>query len=104
MLGYRERSQKQRNKEKMAEVRRKGKAGEERFKRQRELWGDKVKKTGKGHDGIVTKTNMVTGKKTKYYVEIKTGPKAKLSPLQKKTQKKMGDKRYKVIRMSKWGI
>ena len=93
---------KQRKKEKMAKVRRDGKAYEERFKRQRELWGDKVKKTGKGSDFKVTKTHMLTGKKTSHYVEIK-GPRAKLSPLQKETQKKKG-KNYKVVRMSKWGI
>lgn len=92
--------EKQRKKEKMANVRRQGKAGEEDFRRGRELWGEKVKRTGKGHDFKVTKTDLLTGKKTSYYAEIKTGREAKLSKLQKKTQKKLGGK-YKVIRRDK---
>lgn len=88
----------QNNKERMAAVRRKGKVGEEAFKNRRETWGDKVERTGKGHDYKVTREDWITGKKSLYYAEVKTGKKAKPSKLQKATKKKLGNK-YKVVRM-----
>jgi hypothetical protein len=97
-------TEKQRNKEKMAEVRRKGKAGEETFRRSRKDLGDKVERTGKGHDFKVTHESWLTGKKSTKYVEVKTGKKAKTSKLQEATKKKMG-KKYEVHRIdSPWDI
>lgn len=91
-------TKKHRSKEKMANARRKGEAGEIAAKAWFGLWG-KVERTGRGHDFKYTTENPVTGKKTKKYLEVKTGKKAKQSKLQKATQKKMG-KKYKVVRIN----
>jgi hypothetical protein len=98
MFGGEKKSNKQRNKEKMADVRKKGKAGEETFRRSREDLGDKVERTGRGHDFKVTHESLLTGRKSTKYVEVKTGKKAKTSKLQKETKKKLG-KKYEVHRV-----
>jgi hypothetical protein len=89
---------KQRNKARMANVRRKGKAGENAAKAYLGTWG-KVERTGRGHDFKFTTEHPISGKKKTKYVEVKTGRKAKQSKLQKATQKKMGRK-YKVLRIN----
>ena len=88
----------QRNKEKMANVRRKGKAGENATREWKGLWG-KVERTGRGHDFKYTTEHPITGKKKTKYLEVKTGKKAKQSKLQKATQKKVGRK-YETVRVN----
>ena len=68
-----------------------GKAGEEQVKREYEMRGHDVERTGKGHDFKVSKRNWLTGKKEIKYVEVKTGN-SPLSPLQKKKKRQMGSK------------
>ncbi|NQS90634.1 hypothetical protein HQ584_12695 [Patescibacteria group bacterium] len=75
---------------------RKGKVGEEEARFNYALDGYKVKRTGRGHDFKVEKVDILTGRKEKGFVEVKTG-KSKLSKLQKKTKKRKG-KKYKVCR------
>ena len=76
----------------------KGKQWEDQVKFNHEMRGEKVERTGYGHDFKVTKTDPWTGKRTAEYIEAKTGN-AKLSKLQKKKKKQMGS-RYKVERDS----
>ena len=76
-----------------------GRYGENLFKLESAIGGFEVKRTSKGSDYKRRKVNLVTNKKSKWeLVEVKTG-KSKLSPLQKKTQKKI--KNYKVKRYKK---
>jgi hypothetical protein len=88
-------TEKQRKRRKLAEARRKGKAGEEAYKFQAMLQGKEVKRTGRGHDFKETTRNLWTGKVRTKYVEVKTG-KARLSKLQKRTKKKKKGA-YKVV-------
>ena len=69
----------------------KGKRVENKVKREYKARGYIVKPTGKGHDFKATKTNRSTGKKTTKYVEVKSG-KAKLTPTQQKSKKRLGKK------------
>ena len=75
----------------------KGRMAEKVFEGTERMKGNDVKRIHHGGDYIVTERDILTGKsKGKKVHEIKTGN-AKLSPLQKKTKKKMGSK-YKVSR------
>ena len=80
----------------------KGSMAEKVFEGTERMKGNDVQRIHHGGDYIVTKRDMLTGKsKGKTVHEIKTGN-SPLSPLQKKTKKKMGSK-YKVER-SGWFI
>jgi hypothetical protein len=76
----------------------KGRAAEVWFPAQATLEGYKVKRTGKGHDFLIRKMDLLSGREVgrRKYVEIKTG-KAKLTKLQRKMKKKYGSQ-YEVIR------
>jgi len=89
-------TKKQRKRRKLAEARRKGKAGEEAYRWQAMLQGKEVERTGRGHDFVERKKDLFTGRvvSTKY-VEVKTG-KAGLSKLQKRTKRKKKGA-YKVV-------
>jgi len=67
-----------------------GRQGEARVKTMYEMNGYNVKRTGRGHDYRATKRNWFTGKLKTVYVEVKSGPNSKLSPLQKKKKKQYG--------------
>ena len=95
MLGRRI-SKKQLNREKMDEIRRKGRAGEDTVRMQYELQGYRMERTGRGHDFKATRQDILTGRKESKYVEVKTGN-SQLSRLQSKT-KSRGVK-YKVERV-----
>lgn len=74
-----------------------GKAGERKIKSEYEFSGYKVTRTGKGHDLKAEKEDWFTGKKKTKYIEVKTGN-SKLSKLQKKKRRQLGDK-YVVERL-----
>jgi hypothetical protein len=77
-----------------------GKAAEEIIKSKYELYGYSVKRTPKGKDYDVVLRNPVTSRVIEHkQIEVKSG-KAKLSPLQKETQKQHRGS-YKVERVSK---
>ena len=63
-----------------------GKSGEEKIRRDYELAGYKVERTGRGHDWKASKRDWFTGKKETKYIEVKTGS-SELSPLQKKKKR-----------------
>lgn len=73
---------------KLAMNKNKGRVGEIAFVLNKTIQGKKVKRTGKGSDYKIGKTHY----------EIKTGSKARLSPRQKAKKKKVGNRRYKVVR------
>jgi len=77
----------------------KGKMAEEGFVAYHSVGHNTVTRTGKGHDFKKTHRSVI-GRKYEgtTFHEVKTG-KSKQSKLQKKTQKKMGPKRYKVDRI-----
>jgi hypothetical protein len=90
-------TEKQRKRRKLAEARRKGKAGEEIYKLKAQLFrGAKVERTGRGHDFKETTRDLWTGRVITKYKEVKTGN-ARLSKLQKRTKKKMKGA-YEVVR------
>jgi len=92
----RKKSKKQRTKERLAESRAKGKAGEDIVAMDYSMRGYEVERTGKGSDFRVRRRDLFTGRVTESkLVEVKTG-KSGLSKLQKKTKKK---KRLKVERV-----
>jgi hypothetical protein len=96
-FGLKPPTKKQREKQTIRHNQAKGKAGEEQAMMRDTFSGYEVERTGKGHDYVRRKRDILTGrvKKTEY-VEVKTGN-AKLSTLQKKTKKKnKGD--YETIR------
>ena len=69
------------------------------FEGSQRMMGNKVTRTGWGHDYKVTHYHPFTGEyEGTTYHEVKSSRTASLSPLQKKTKKKMGSK-YKVERM-----
>jgi len=90
-------TKKQSNKEKMAKVRAKGKAGEETFRLSRKDMGDKVERTPLKGDFKVRHEHL-NGHKSTIYYEVKTGKTAKLSKRQETLKKKLGS-RYKVHRI-----
>lgn len=93
-------SKKERRCRKMREIREKGRFGEEYAKLQAALWGYKLKRTGRGHNFLAERTDIsapFSGKKERVYVEVKRGPHARLSKLQKKRKKKLKG-RYAVYR------
>jgi len=73
-----------------------GREGERKIREKYEFSGGKVTRTGKGHDFKV-ETKDWFGKKTTKHIEVKTGN-SKLSKLQKKKQRRLGDK-YVVERL-----
>lgn len=77
--------------ERIRENQRKGRAGEKWAAIQHQVQGDEVIRTGRGHDFKVRKKDIPFIGKTKrtIYLEVKTGPSAKLSPLQKIMKKKL---------------
>ena len=68
-----------------------GRAGEQKITRNWEFSGYKVTRTGKGHDLKAEKTDLFTGKKKTTFIEVKTGN-SKLSKLQRRKQRRLGDK------------
>jgi hypothetical protein len=89
-------TKKQRKRRKLGEARRKGRAGEEAYKFGAMLRGVEVERTGRGHDYVERRKDLLTGRvRSTKYVEVKTG-RAKLSKLQKKTKKKKKGA-YKVV-------
>ncbi|MFA4887052.1 MAG: hypothetical protein WC595_02485 [Candidatus Nanoarchaeia archaeon] len=93
-------SQKEIRKEVLIDSQRKGKAGENEYVMNATLAGYEVERTGRGSDFRITKRDIFTGKVTYSGLrEIKTGN-AKLSKLQKETQKRKSN--YKVIRPNPW--
>jgi hypothetical protein len=90
-------TKKQRKRRKLEEARRKGRAGEEAYKFNAMLRGVEVKRTGRGHDYVERRRDLLTNRVTSTkYVEVKTG-RAKLSKLQKRTKRKKKGA-YKVVR------
>lgn len=76
-----------------------GYVGEQKYRTSRAQEGYVVKRTGKGSDYEERKVDPWTGRLgPKTLVEVKSGPTAHLSKLQKKTRKK--SKRYRVERQS----
>lgn len=89
-------SKKHRNRERIAEIRRKGRAGEDSFTMHATLSGYEVERTGRGSDFRIRKRDMFTGRVTESkLVEVKTG-RSKLSKLQQRTKRKKSN--YKVVR------
>ena len=87
-FGFKPPTKKQAKKETLRRNQSRGKAGEEQAMMRDRLSGYEVERTGKGHDYVRRKRNIMTGRVTKTeYVEVKTGN-AKRSPLQEKTKKK----------------
>jgi hypothetical protein len=82
------RSKKQRKSDQIASNRRQGVAAEDESMFEDRIQGYEVERTGRGHDYVRRKRDLLTGKVTKtQYVEVKSGN-AKLSKLQKKTKRK----------------
>ncbi len=83
----------------LSQNREKGKLAEAMFEIGERASGNKVERTGRGHDYKVTRpSNPLFGTRTKTeYVEVKSSRTAPVSELQKKTKKKMKGK-YKVVR------
>jgi hypothetical protein len=76
-----------------------GKISESVFEGTQRMMGNDVTRTGRGHDYKVKHRHPITGEyEGTTYHEVKSSRTAPLSPLQKKTKKKMGSK-YKVERM-----
>lgn len=70
---------------------------EQTYATSRRLQGYEVKRTGKGHDFVESKVDILTGKRgPRTYVEVKSSRTAPLSPLQKKTMKEK--RNYRVER------
>ena len=89
-------TKKQLARERLDDIRRKGKAGEDQVVFEYTLSGHEFERTGRGSDYRVRKRDIFTGRVTSSkLIEVKTG-KAKLSKLQKKTKKKHSN--YKVVR------
>jgi len=92
--------QKQRRRRQLRENREKGRAGEQIVRWRHETLWEKVERTGRGSDFRITRTrrNWRTGERKKSeLIEVKTGPKSRLSELQRKTKKKK--RHYKVERV-----
>jgi len=91
-------SKKDLNREKMDEIRRKGKAGEDAVKMKYTFQGYEVEKTGRGSDIRIRRRDMFNGRVVQSKViEVKTG-KSQLSKFQRKTKARMGSN-YKVERV-----
>ena len=90
-------SKKQRRRIQLEENVRKGKAAEQAYLMNAMLRGVEAERSGKGHDFIERRRDLLTGRVTRTTkVEVKSSPAAPLSKLQKKTKKKGG--RYRVYR------
>ena len=82
--------------ERLDNIRRKGRAGEDEVALRYTLNGYEVERTGRGSDFRVKRRDLLTGRVVESkLVEVKTG-KAKLSKLQRKTKKKT--RNYRVER------
>ena len=75
----------------------KGAAAEKRVAEQYRQRGYRVKRTGRGHDFVVTKRGARAGSGASRFVEVKSGS-AVLSPLQRH-KKRMYGRRYVVKRV-----
>ena len=96
-FGFKPPTKKQRKKKTIRDNQAKGRVAEDQAMMRDRLSGYDVERTGKGHDYVRRKRNIITGNVTKTeYVEVKSGN-AKLSPLQKKTKKKKKGS-YKTVR------
>jgi len=84
----------------MEENRINGRMGEESVKLKLKLAGYNVKRSPRGRDFIATKENFITGKCETIHVEVKTGNNSRLSKLQKKEKKRLGNN-YVVARERK---
>ena len=91
-------SKKQRKREIIANNRERGRMGEDLVAMEYAMSGYEVDRTHpRGADMTVRKRGLFTGRVTSTRrIEVKTGPRARLSPLQKKVKKK---KRTKVERV-----
>ncbi|MBI2140624.1 hypothetical protein HYU14_06895 [Candidatus Woesearchaeota archaeon] len=96
------RSKKQATSERLLKNRIRGQAGEKMVSINYGFMGYSVKRTGIGSDFEIGKQDLLSGKiKEKELIEVKTGN-AKLSRLQKKTQKKK--RNFREIRINPPGI
>jgi hypothetical protein len=96
-FGFKPPTKKQRKKKTIRDNQAKGRAAEDQAMMRDRLSGYDVERTGKGHDYVRRKRDIITGRVQKTeYVEVKSGN-AKLSPLQKKTKKKKKGS-YKTVR------
>lgn len=95
--GFKPPTKKEKKRATIRENQRWGRAAEEQAMMRDNFQGYETERTGKGHDYVRRKRDLLTGriKKTEY-VEVKSGN-AKLSPLQKKTKKKKKGS-YKTVR------
>jgi len=83
----------------MANNRRKGRSAEYSAQMDHILNGEFVERTGRGSDYRVSRYDLLTGRRTHLYdEEVKSG-RSPLSPLQRETQRRMGNK-YRVRRYS----
>ena len=95
-------TKKQRKRATIVSNKRQGAAAEDQAMFEDTLGGYEVERTGRGHDYVRRKRDLLTGRVVKtQYVEVKSG-KAKLSPLQKKTKKKKSN--YVVKRRNPLGL
>ena len=83
----------------LAQNRERGRTNEMMFEIMQKASGNKVTRTGRGHDYKITEpANPLFGTRSKTkYVELKSSKSAPLSKLQKKTKKKM-KRKYEVWR------
>ncbi len=65
----------------------------------REGMAARVTRTGRGHDFKAERYNPFTGATETTYYEVKTGPNARQTPLQKQMQEELGDD-YEVMRVN----
>jgi hypothetical protein len=93
----RKKSKKQRKREVLAENRARGRAGEDLVALRYTLAGYEVERKHCGHDMRVRKRDIFGRVVETRPVEVKTGPGARLSKLQKKTKKKKSN--YRVERV-----
>lgn len=92
---WRKPTKKERKRRQLEENIRKGRAGEEEYRWQATLQGKEVERTGRGHDYIERRRDLLTGRVTSTRrVEVKTGG-ARLSRLQKRIKKKKKTKVYR---------
>jgi len=61
------------------------------------LNGYRVERTGRGHDFVSTRDDILIGRRERLFIEAKSGPNSRLSKLQKKTKRKT--RNYRVERV-----
>lgn len=87
----------------LEENRQRGRFHEDMYVMSERMKGNKVKRTGKGHDYKVTEpANILTGSGSRtYYAEVKSSSNAPVSKLQQRNKKQMKG-RYRVVRPTLW--